>query len=142
MVSRVITLRPDMEIFKAIRVLLSRRISGAPVLGPRGELVGMLSEKDCLKILASRTFHEDTLPGAVVRDFMSTGNLVTTTPDTDIFSIAGLFLKHVYRRLPVIDGGRLVGQVSRRDVLKGIEEMAATTGRGARFPDYRQPQFD
>ena len=138
MVSRVITLRPDTDIFVAIRVLLSRRISGAPVLDARGGLVGLLSEKDCLKLLALGGFHEDDFAGATVADYM-TSDVSTIGLDTDIFTIAGLFLRHPYRRLPVVDDGLLVGQVSRRDVLKGIETLRETRGKKS-YPDYNAPQ--
>ena len=59
MATRLITVPPDMNIHEAIRILLDKRISGAPVVDENGALVGMLSKKDCLKIVFSSQYHDD-----------------------------------------------------------------------------------
>ncbi|TPV95656.1 MAG: CBS domain-containing protein [Myxococcales bacterium FL481] len=119
MATELLKLEPDCDIYDAVDFLLEHRISGAPVVSPDGELVGVLSEKDCLKLLASGAGHER--PVGQVSDYMTTV-AVTIPSSMDIYFAAGIFLKHVYRRLPVVDNGRLVGQISRRDILKAISE--------------------
>lgn len=119
MATELLCLAPDRDIYDAVDFLLEHRISGAPVVDDAGLLVGVLSEKDCLKLLASGASHER--PTGTVTDFMTRD--VTTIPSSmDVYFAAGLFLKHVYRRLPVVDHGKLVGQISRRDILKAISE--------------------
>lgn len=133
----LITLRPEWDIFRAIETLLDRRISGAPVVDADGKLVGVLSEKDCLAILANDSYQ--ALAGGVVEEYM-TRAVTTIAPTMDIYSISGLFRQNHFRRVPVCDGGRLVGQVSRRDVLVGIRQMrAAHAATPSPFPDYRRP---
>ncbi|MFH1267087.1 MAG: CBS domain-containing protein [Planctomycetota bacterium] len=120
MVKELVTVRPETDAYDAIGLLLKHRISGMPVVDQAGNLVGILSERDCLKTLLEAQYHN--LPTALVKDLMSTG-ATTITPDTDILKVADLFLNERFRRLPVVDKGRLVGQISRRDVLRAIQEV-------------------
>ncbi len=134
MATKLLTLRADDDIYDAIGSLLSRRFSGAPVVDRNGSLIGILSEKDCLRLLANGSMHE--LPGGRVGDFMST-EVTTVLPEADIFRLAGHFLHHNHRRVPVVtEEGKLVGQVSRRDVLMGIQKMYQPKNP---YPDYRRP---
>lgn len=138
MAHSLITLTPDTSIYDAIRRLVSRRISGAPVLDPGGKMVGMLSELDCLGVLASDQFHAEEHI-AEVSEYMST-EFETVSPDTDIYTLAMYFRDKPVRRFPVVDpDGNLVGQVSRRDILKGIEEIRKKTKPRKHYPDYREP---
>lgn len=111
---------PDLPILSAIDILLGRRVSGAPVVDPASdELVGILSEKDCLALLATGKAHD--LPTGFVKDFM-TVNVFTIIPKMDIYYAAGLFMKHDYRRFPVVENNRLLGQVSRRDIMRACRQ--------------------
>jgi len=120
MVRELVTVRPDTDAYDAIALLLKHRISGMPVVDESGQLVGMLSERDCLKTLLDAEYHN--MPTAKVEDLMST-DLKTIAPDTGIVEIASLFLDTRVRRLAVLNKGRLVGQVSRKDVLRVIQQM-------------------
>jgi len=117
MATRLVTFTPDMNIHEAIRILLEKRFSGAPVVDADGTLVGMLSKKDCLKITFSTRYHDDW--GGPVSDFMSTP-VKTLDADLDLVSAAQFFLESHYRRFPVLSEGRLVGQISRYDILKAL----------------------
>lgn len=134
MTRSVVYLRPDLDIYAAIKVLLRRRISGAPVLEGRS-LVGILSERDCLQLLTADTYHHHA--GGKVQHYMTT-DVKTIHPDDDIYSIAGVFLSRPIRRLPVTRDGKLLGLVSRRDVLTGIEQ-AVRSAKSTSYPDYRKP---
>jgi len=116
MATNLVTLKPGMKIYDAIKVLLKNRISGAPVVDGDHHVVGVLSEKDCLRLFANGALY--ILPGGIVEDYMSK-DLTTVDPDEGIFSVAEIFLRNTFRRLPVVEDGKLVGQVSRRDVLIG-----------------------
>lgn len=137
MTHSVITISPDLSIFEAIRLLISRKISGAPVVDAEGQVVGMLSEIDCLAVLASDQFHADDHIHPV-RDYMST-RFESVGPDTDIYTLAIYFRDKPVRRFPVMEGERLLGQLSRRDVLRGIDEMRLKRTQRKRYPDYREP---
>ncbi len=138
MTHSLITLTPETSIYEAIRKLVSGSISGAPVLDADRKMVGVLSELDCLGVLASDQFHtEDHI--ASVSEYMST-EFETISPDTDIYTLAMYFRDKPVRRFPVVDpSGELVGQVSRRDVLKGIEEIRKQKTQRKHYPDYREP---
>ena len=121
MTRNIVTLRPAMSIYEAMRVLLKKKISGAPVVDEEGEMLGILSEKDCFKVLTAEAF--DGVPEGCVRDFMS-ADVVTVKPDASIFDIVALFLRSPFRRVPVMDdSGHLAGQISRRDVLSAIDSI-------------------
>lgn len=113
----VLTLRAEISIYNAMRFLIDNRISGAPVVDAEGKLIGLLSEKDCLHLVTKGVDHH--LPAGNVADYM-TKKVVTISPEMDIYYVAGIFLGNHYRRLPVIEHSRLIGLVSRRDVLRAI----------------------
>ncbi len=115
MTTTLYTLKPDTPILAAISMLLKNRISGAPVIDNTGALVGILSEKDCLRIFANEAFFSQNA-GGEVKEYM-TKNVTTIDPDDEVFKVAEMFLKNHFRRLPVLEDGKVVGQVSRRDIL-------------------------
>ena len=120
MVKRLVTLRPEMDVIDAVQRLLKNRISGAPVVDAEGMYLGVFSEKCSMHILLDAAYEQ--LPSNEVRVFMDT-DAQTIEPDTHLLSIAQVFLLTPYRRLPVIEDGRLLGQVSRRDVLKASMDL-------------------
>jgi CBS domain-containing protein len=125
-VGDLITFRPDQSIHDAIDLIISKRISGAPVLDDNGKLVGMLSEKDCLKIIVDQAYHNLPIESKTVADYM-TNNVKTVSPDSDVVSAANQFLHSAIRRMPVVDNGVLKGQISRRDILRAAKNFKATT---------------
>ena len=114
----VVTLNPDTHLFSAIDVLLTHRVSGAPVVDAGGHLVGVLSESDCLKGILNEAYFEETCGS--VRSIMSQV-VETIDADADILEAAAHFVKRGRRRLPVTEQGRLVGQISRRDLLRVLK---------------------
>lgn len=119
MTTGLVTFTPDTNIHEAIHILLDKRISGAPVVDADGVLVGMLSKKDCLKIVFSSQYHDDW--GGPVREFMH-APVETLDADLDLVSAAQHFLDSHYRRFPVLRDGKLVGQVSRYDILRVLAQ--------------------
>ena len=113
------TLDPESDIYAAMERLLKRRLTGAPVVDDEGTLLGMLTERDCLKVMVDGAL--DGLPRGKVSDYMtSPAESITTT--ASLYDVAQLFLTRSYRKLPVVDrDGRVIGQVSRRDILVAIE---------------------
>ena len=120
MTTRLITFTPEMEVMSAVNLLVKHNISGAPVIDKAGKLVGMLSERDCLNIAFVAA--QDTCIAGPVSQFMST-EVITVDPDINLSQLASMFLSKSYRRYPVVEDGKLVGQISRADVLKAINSL-------------------
>ena len=120
MSATLVTFTPDMDILQAINQLIEKRISGAPVVDKQGNLIGVLSEKDCLRVALQASYHGE-LAGTVA-EYMH-GEVKTVDAEASIADVAAMFLKDDYRRYPVIRDNRLVGQISRRDVLRALEAL-------------------
>ena len=128
MTTDLITLEKEMNVYYAIGILLNNNISGAPVIDKNKKLIGILSEKDCLEVFAESAQTDIALPGAIslgrgtVEQFM-TKSISTIKADDDLYSVVDIFLKNNFRRLPVLQDEKLVGQISRRDILKAIKDI-------------------
>lgn len=138
MTTRFVAFRPEMDIDTATRTILSRKLMGGPVIDGAGMLVGVLAEKDVFRVLANRVFDLDNEVGGTVADFMTSEGLVTVRPSVGLASIASKFLSHAHRGLPVVEDGRVVGLISRRDVLAALEKIRGEPALN-RYPDYRRP---
>lgn len=114
MTRRLVKLDPEMDVFKAIELLVKNRISGAPVVDKNDTLLGMFTEKSCLEVMVDAAY--DGLPGNLVGSFMNEP-ADTIIEETGMLGMAQIFLTKQTRRLPVLRDGKLVGQVSRRDVI-------------------------
>lgn len=122
MTAKIVTLAPDMDVLDAMRVLADHRISGAPVVDVRGNVVGMLTERDCLRTVLVASYHADSGGGAVAA-FMSR-EVRSVDADTSLLDMADLFVNQKYRSYPVLRDGRLLGMISRQDVIRAILELA------------------
>lgn len=120
MTRELVVVGPDMDLFRAMRALITNDISGAPVVDAQGDLVGILTEKDCFRAAYEASYHRD-LVGPVSR-YMS-HPVETVSADTDIVAVIEWFHHNRYRRLPIMDGNRLVGILSRSDILQALEEL-------------------
>lgn len=110
----VICISPDTDVYEAIRILLRHNITGLPVVNEEGEIVGMVSEKDMLHLMA----HANDRAGRVA-DYMSE-QVVTFDENDSLVDIADCFITHYFRRVPILAHGKLVGIISRRDVVRYI----------------------
>ena len=127
MATDLITFKPETDIMEAIETLLEKRITGAPVLNEKREVVGMIDDKDCLHILVDSVYHNQPVHKHTVGDYM-TDVMRKITEDADIVDAANIFLSTKFKRLIVTDKvGRLKGQISRRDILRAIKDMDGST---------------
>lgn len=117
MTTNVISVRDDEDIYSAIRVMDINEITGLPVVDEKGRLVGVITEKDVLALLYTMR----DKPG-VVREFM-TAEVVSFDIETDLAEVAEALRTQNFRRVPILDDGRLVGIVSRRDVIRHMQEL-------------------
>jgi CBS domain-containing protein len=152
MTREVATVRPDLPVTALARLLADRGISSVPVIGPAGELIGIVTEADLLRRLAGeedkpvswlgRLFGDTTRQaeryarthGLLARDVMTT-SLVTVGPDATAAHCAHLMEQHRIKRLPVLSEGQLVGLVSRTDLLRAVLTPPEKTGDGATRDD-------
>ncbi|NQU21576.1 MAG: CBS domain-containing protein [Candidatus Nealsonbacteria bacterium] len=118
-----ITIGPETGVHEAIAMLLKHQISGLPVVDEDGKVVGFLSEKDCLDAFLEAEYHES--PTAFVKDLMSP-EVTTVEPETGILKTAEVFSQKGFHQLPVMQQDRLVGQISRKDVIRAIQAMHST----------------
>ncbi|MFT5198865.1 MAG: CBS domain-containing protein [Planctomycetota bacterium] len=116
------TVKPSTRMGEAIDILLKEKLTGICVVNDDKNLVGILSEKDCLKTLMYDGFYR--VPEESVEHFMH------RTPQTvessmGILAVAQIFLEVSFRRLPVVNDGKLVGQITRRDIVRGMTSFSA-----------------
>lgn len=123
--NNLITFMPDQSIEEVIDIIIERKISGAPVLDENNKLVGIISEKDCLRIIVDQAYHNLPHSGPIVSDYM-TKNVKTLSINSDVVEAANAFLNTPVRRLPVVENGTLLGQISRRDILRAAKNIKAT----------------
>lgn len=127
MTTRLVTFKPDQPIHEVIDMLLSNRISGAPVVNDQNEVVGVISEGDCLKEIVKGKYDNIPTLAGKVSDHMSS-TVMTIEPNKNVFEVAKTFLELRLRRLPVIDQfGKLVGQISQKDVMRAVRNMRSST---------------
>jgi len=120
MATELVSFAPGDDIIAAMRTLLERHLSGAPVLDQDGNMVGVLSQKDCLEIVYNTAYHQDW--GGQVEQYMSR-KVEHIDADCSILEAAEKFLHSSFRRFPVLRDGRLVGQISRHDIMRALDDQ-------------------
>jgi CBS domain-containing protein len=121
MATQLITLSPDSDVVQAIGYLLKHHISGAPVIDADRNFLGVFSEKSSMSVLVQAAYEQ--LPSTKVGAYMNTDFDRTITEEVTVQQCAERFLNTPFRRLPVLRDGKLVGQVSRRDVVRSQYEL-------------------
>lgn len=116
---QLVVLSPETEILQALQAFIRKDISGAPVVNADGTLVGILTEKDCMKVALNAAYHSEY--GGIVADYMVT-DVISVSPDDGVVTLAERFLAERYHRYPVVENGRLVGVISRRDIVRALGE--------------------
>lgn len=125
--SNIVTFKPDQSIQEVIATIIEKKIAGAPVLDDQQRLVGMISEKDCLRIIVEQAYYNLPAETRKVSDYM-TANVQTLSPHTTIVEAAIEFLNSPIRRFPIVEKGMLIGQVSRRHILRAAQNMRLAEG--------------
>lgn len=124
-------LKPDTGAREAVSWLVDHGYSGAPVVDDAGRVLGVFTEHDSMRALSdSLVAHA---PVGKVEGYM-TKELTTVAPDAPLTELERLFVRGKHRRLLVVDGGVLVGIVTRRDLVRGLSSMLEPTKQ---FPSYR-----
>lgn len=126
MARKLITFKPDQAMHDVVDALMKHKISGGPVVNGDGELVGVISEGDCLKEVVKGKYDNMPIFTGLVAEYMAK-NVVTVSPDLNIFEAAKMFLEKRLRRFPVIKDGKLIGQISQKDVMKAVLNTKSST---------------
>jgi len=121
MATDLVTITPDTEIMRAVGLLVEHDISGMPVVDEGGNIVGILTERDCIATAVQAGYFDEG--GGSVREFMSSP-VETADVDDSLMDIADRLSKSEYRRFPVLEDGRLVGLISRRDVMQVLKQVS------------------
>ena len=127
MSASLVTLRTDIDVMEAVQILTERGIPGAPVIDEVGNLVGLLTEKDCLEAVLKASYYGEW--GGNVSEYMQT-NVRTIDAATSIVDAARLFIETSLRGFPVMDNNRIVGQLNRSDLLRALLRLG-NPGHGA-----------
>ncbi|MCB9677690.1 MAG: CBS domain-containing protein [Alphaproteobacteria bacterium] len=119
MTRSVTSLPPDMGLDDAWKKLSKLKFSGVPVVDD-GTVVGILSESDVVRALASAAFSDH--PVGRVRDAMHSP-VATATPSTDVFAMVDMMRRDNIRRLPICEDGKLVGILTIKDLDRALLKM-------------------
>ena len=122
MTTNLITFTPDQSIESVIQALIKHRISGGPVVNANKELIGIISEGDCIKQISESRYYNMPIQDQTIEKHM-VKNVETIDGNMNIFDAANMFLETKRRRFPIVEAGKLVGQISQKDILKAAMEM-------------------
>jgi CBS domain-containing protein len=122
MTTNLITFTPDQSIESVMQSLIKYRISGGPVVNANKELIGIISEGDCIKQISESRYYNMPIQDQTIEKYM-VKNVDTIDGNMNIFDAANKFLASKRRRFPIVENGQLVGQISQKDVLKAAMEM-------------------
>ena len=122
MTKDLITFKPEQSVEEVIESLIVNKISGGPVVNDNYELVGIISEGDCLKQISESRYYnmpmaQDNVENRMVKE------VETIDGNMDVFDAAKKFLDSKIRRFPIVENGRLVGQISQKDILKAAIKL-------------------
>ncbi|MDG2193662.1 MAG: CBS domain-containing protein [Polaribacter sp.] len=127
MTRKLITFKPDDSIEYVIHTLITHKISGGPVVNKQNELIGIISEGDCMKRISDSRYYnmplnqEQTVENTMVKE------VKTIDGTMNVFDAINIFLESKRRRFPIVEEGKLVGQISQRDILKAVIELKGNT---------------
>jgi predicted transcriptional regulator len=122
MTRKLIVFQPQQSVLEAMNQLIKNRISGAPVVNENQELVGIISEGDCIKQITESRYYNQPIENITIEEHMIK-NVETIPGDMNIFDAAEKFLSSKRRRFPIVEEGKLVGQISQKDILKAALKL-------------------
>jgi CBS domain-containing protein len=122
MTTDLITFTPDQSIEVVMQSLIKHRISGGPVVNEKNELIGIISEGDYIKQISESRYYNMPMQDQTIEKHMAS-NVETIDGNMNIFDAATKFLEAKRRRFPIVENGKLVGQISQKDVLKAAMQL-------------------
>ena len=126
MTRKLVTFKANQPIEEVINAIIKHRISGGPVVNEKHELIGVISEGDCIKEISESRYHNMPMNNHTVENYM-VKDVETIDGNMNIFDAANKFLESKRRRFPIIENGKLVGQISQKDILKAAMALKGDT---------------
>ena len=121
MLSNPLKVRADDNVLDAMQVIIDNKVSGVCVVNAEESLVGILSELDCLRAVLGAIYNNSAIGN--VSDYMASDNLVVAHPNEDIVDVAQDMLLKNKRRRPVVEDGKLIGQITCRQLLSAVKKF-------------------
>ncbi len=122
MSTNLITFRPEQSVMEVMDTLIKKKISGGPVVNAKNELVGIISEGDCIREISNSRYYNQPLENVKVEEHMVT-EIETIDGNMNVFDAADKFLNSRRRRFPILENGKLVGLISQKDILKAAIQL-------------------
>ncbi|WP_046743209.1 CBS domain-containing protein [Kordia zhangzhouensis] len=122
MTRNLITFSPEQTVEEVIQKLIQHKISGGPVVNENNELVGIISEGDCIKQISDSRYYNMPFEHNKIEAHMAK-DVETIDGETNIFDAADKFIQSKRRRFPIVENGKLVGQISQKDILKAAMKL-------------------
>jgi len=116
MTKKLITFKPNQSVSEVMEALIKNKISGGPVVNEKNELLGIISEGDCIKQISDSKYYNLPINNATVESHM-VKNVETIDGNLNIFDAAKQFIDSKRRRFPIVEKGKLIGQISQKDIL-------------------------
>ncbi|WP_428741510.1 CBS domain-containing protein [Tenacibaculum sp.] len=126
MTKKLITFKEEQPIEEVINILINNKISGGPVVNDKNELVGIISEGDCIKQISESRYYNLPMENSTVGRAM-VKEVETIDGNMNILDAANKFLQSRRRRFPIVENGKLVGQISQKDVLIAAMKLKGNT---------------
>lgn len=127
MTKKIISFKAEQSIEHVIDTLIKNRISGGPVVNEKNELIGIISEGDCMKQISDSRYYNLPIDSSNTVEKAMVKEVETIDGNMNIFDAANQFLNSKRRRFPIVENGKLVGQISQKDVLKAAMKLKGNT---------------
>ena len=127
MTTKLVTFKKNQPIEEVINILITHKISGGPVVNEKNELIGIISEGDCMKQISESRYYNMPMGSDLTVEKAMAKNVETIDGSMNIFDAANKFLESKRRRFPILKEGKLVGQISQKDVLKAAMTLKGNT---------------
>ncbi|MFC4633550.1 CBS domain-containing protein [Dokdonia ponticola] len=126
MTKKLITFKSDQSVLEVMNLLIKNKISGGPVVNENNELMGIISEGDCMKQISESRYYNMPMEDMIVEKYM-VKEVETIDGNMNVFDAANKFVNSKRRRFPIVENGKLVGQISQKDVLKAALTLNGQT---------------
>ncbi len=126
MTENLVTFREHENIMDVMEKLLKHGISGGCVVNDKNQLLGIISEGDCMKQISDSRYYNMPMSDLTVGKRMNS-SVETIDGNMNVLDAAKKFIEMKFRRFPIVENGRLVGQISQRDVLRAALKLKSHT---------------
>tara|TARA_R110000787_G_scaffold45993_4_gene111911 strand:- start:1192 stop:1659 length:468 start_codon:yes stop_codon:yes gene_type:complete len=123
MTTKLVSFKPEQTIHDVIATLIKYKISGGPVVNEKNELIGIISETDCIKHISDSKYYNMPMDNSHSVENNMVSEVETIDKNMNVFDAATKFISSGRRRFPIVENGKLIGQISQKDILKAALKM-------------------